>query len=630
MRLAPPAGAGGQPEQEVKRKTMNRDMKGKITGILAVLAVMALMALVVCELVNGGYAPWTEGAQGSGEMQVEEGQEGAGQSGVAAEGQGGSGQEDAGFTNGDAGAAAMSEEQLQAAWEQASHTPYGKYPEEVVYTLGKISGGNNANLPVGETYENNGYTRYLKQMLNIQNKNVFEIEDGDQYYEVVRLAIKDRDIPDVMVVKGRDNLKELVKYGLIEDLGTVYEECATDRVKAMYESYGEDLLQSATFDGKLYAFPDTVIDHGAMMLWMRRDWIEKLGLEEPRTMEEAMEIIAEFVRQDAGGSGETIGLAASTSFISESSSTYSLDPIFTMFHAAPGSWVLDESGTVAYGSLLRETKEALAYLNGLYRRGILDTRFLLRTQENIDTLIEDGKCGAFFGYWWAPNNPLMEAYRGDSGADWQPYFLTAEDENQVQTFRSYSDWRYVVVRKGYEHPEIVPKYVSVMFDYTRYEDRDAEEINQYFSLNVDPTVRPLNINVDYRDTLYRTTTNIRSALEGRLPVEELTGLEKSYYNTCKAYLSGNLTTANGWAAYASRITGVGRLVDAGVESALPLSLGDTDGEVPAELLKLEKQVFLQIVYGEKPVAYFDAFVDQWYREGGRILTQKVREAYRRS
>ena len=46
-----------------------------------------------------------------------------------------------------------------AAWEEAVHTPLGKYPETVEYTLGKISGANNSNLPVGDTYEDNAYTR---------------------------------------------------------------------------------------------------------------------------------------------------------------------------------------------------------------------------------------------------------------------------------------------------------------------------------------------------------------------------------------------------------------------------------------------------------------------------------------
>ena len=66
-----------------------------------------------------------------------------------------------------------SEKELQA-WEEAKNTPYGKYPELITYTLGKMTGGNRSNMPERDTYEDNVYTRYLRECLNIQNKDVFE------------------------------------------------------------------------------------------------------------------------------------------------------------------------------------------------------------------------------------------------------------------------------------------------------------------------------------------------------------------------------------------------------------------------------------------------------------------------
>ena len=513
-----------------------------------------------------------------------------------------------------------------AKWQEAEHTPYGKYPETITYTLGKISGGNHSNLPAGDTYEDNGYTRYLKKMLNIQNKDVFELEEGNQYEEAVEIAIKDNNLPDIMVVKGQETVQKLAEAGMIEDLTEVYEECTTWRIKDMYASYTDALLNSAKYEGRLYGLPDTVIDHGPTLLWMRKDWLDKLGLAEPATMEEAMNCILEFVNQDAAGNGETIGLACTPELVAGSSETYSADGIFSMFHASPRKWVQDAEGEIVYGSVTQECKAALEYLHTLYTRGVLDKKFLLRTSENIEELIKNGKCGAFFGKWWAPNNPLMESYDYDKNAEWTPYFFTKEDENVLQEYETFEDRLYVVVRNGYEHPEIVAKYISVIFDYSRYDDKEANEVNEYFSLNVDPTARPLNINVDYRDTLYQTTENIRNTLNKEKPSSSLTGLEKSYYRTCKAYLDGNLTTANAWAAYTSRITAVGTLVDLNFKSRQPLPLSREGLKVGEDLLKLEQQTFIQIVCGEKPVGYFDTFVKEWYAAGGKDFTQKARTA----
>ena len=44
-------------------------------------------------------------------------------------------------------------------------------------------------------------------------------------------------------------------------------------------------------------------------------------------------------------------------------------------------------------------------------------------------------------------------------------------------------------------------------------------------------------------------------------------------------------------------------------------------------LELEQEAFLQIISGEKPVDYFDTFVAEWYANGGKVLTERVQNAY---
>ena len=162
-----------------------------------------------------------------------------------------------------------------------------------------MKGANNSNLPDGQNYEDNAYTRYLKKTLNIQNKNVF-MESEERYDEALNILVKDRNLPDIFLVSDRETLEELVENDLIEDLTEVYKSCASDKIKEMYESYGEELLASGTFDGKLYALPETAIDDGPQLLWLRRDWMEQLGLKEPKTLEEAFSVIRAFQENRMG------------------------------------------------------------------------------------------------------------------------------------------------------------------------------------------------------------------------------------------------------------------------------------------------------------------------------------------
>lgn len=510
-------------------------------------------------------------------------------------------------------------------WEKAENTPYGKYPELVTYTLGQMSGPNNSNLPEGNTYEDNAYTRYLRKMLNIQNESV-HMEREERYDEYVNILVKDHTLPDVLVVSDRETLHELVENDLVADLTDVYKSCTSPRIKEMYDSYGGELLEGGMFDGRLMAIPETVIDHGPCLLWLRKDWMEELDLAEPKTLEEAFTIIEEFKKNRMGTEPgeEPIGLLCDTSLVGTTSTNYSVEPVFDSFGAFPQRWLMDEYGGVVYGSVTGETKEALGYLNQLYERGILDTDFALRAQNNLRDIVVEGKCGAFFGLWWTPNNPLMDTYDRDGTAEWEPYYLTEDALNGSQRFTTFRDNKYVVVRKGYEHPEIVMKIISVLFDHTRYEAKDADEVNSYFALNVDPTARPLVINVDYYEATYKVTENIRKALNGKISVNSLSAIEKSYYDACSNYLEGRNVTAEDWAAYKSRISAVGLLVDGNYTPAVHPYLDDTDGVVPQSLKQFEKDSFIRIIMGEVPVSYFDTFVEQWYQQGGETLTEQIR------
>ena len=519
-----------------------------------------------------------------------------------------------------------STEEDQRAWEEAASTPYGKYPELVTYTLGQMSGSNNSNLPEGETYEDNAYTRYLREMLNIQNDNIY-MENEDRYDEFVNVIVKDRKLPDILVISDRDILMELVENDLVEDLTEVYEKCTTDRIKEMYDSYGEELLKAGTFDSRLLALPETVIDHGPRFLWLRKDWMDQLGLEEPKDWEDAVQILKAFQenRMGAEEGEDPIGLICDTSLIVNTSSNYSIEPIFEMFRAYPQKWQLTDSGEAIYGSLTEETKSALSYLNTLYESGVLDPNFALRAQNNLRDLVVEGKCGAFFGLWWSPNNPLMEEISRDPDSDWEPYYLTQEYQGQDNTLAAFRDNKYVVVRKGYEHPEIVMKIISVLFDYTRYEAEDAETMNQYFGLNVDPTARPLVINVDYNEATYKLTEHIRGALDGSVREKDLSLIEKSYYDACVNYLKGDSYSAEDWASYKSRISAVGLLVDADYRPPSRRYLPDVNIELPQSLQNLEKNAFLQIIMGRQSISYFDDFTEEWYKQGGEELTRQVQK-----
>lgn len=525
---------------------------------------------------------------------------------------------------------AETKEEYEAALYTARTTPYGKYPEQLTYTLGKLSGANNSNLPDGETYENNAYTRLLNERLNVQNQDVFEAMD-EQYTDSVTMVIAQNDLPDVMIVEDLDELQYLVDNDMIADLTDSYNNCMSDTIKNIYGSYGRDILDVVTFGGKIMAIPETNISDGPNLIWLRKDWMDALGLSAPRTLSDVEEIIRQFKEKDPGhnGAGNTVGLVCDTSLCGGCgySSEYTLDIIFASYGAFPKQWIYDEDGNVVYGSVQPEAKEALAHIHELYKEGILDQDFLMRTSSNLIELIVDGQCGSFFGPWWAPNNPLMQAVEQNKDAEWQPYLIATEKSGFTSYHTQNPSGKYIVVRKGYEYPEIACKIVSVLFDYLRYNDRDNQEIVDYYKENVDPTARPFAINVDYNNALQICYGELNHVFAGDKSADELNVLEYSYYEACESYLKdAENASAEDWAAYTSRITACKILNDGRTNKVESLYFGETETMVTDwwSLENLESDTYLKIVTGESALDEFDRFVENWYQNGGETITKEVR------
>ena len=358
--------------------------------------------------------------------------------------------------------------------------------------------------------------------------------------------------------------------------------------------------------------------------------MDKCDLSAPESLADVKNIIKTFVEKDPGGNGEgqTVGLALDTNLTGDVGGgyEYQLDSFFACYGAFPKHWIKDSEGNITYGSILPEVKEALSELSAWYSEGVIDRDFLFRTTNNITEIIKSGKCGSFFGPWWAPNNPLMDAMALDPTAEWVPYMIPTDSDGSVTYMSQKPSGKYVVVRAGYEHPEVVVKVISVLFDFGRFEDKEVEGLKDYFKKNVDPTARPIAINVGYKDALTRCYANLSKAIVGRIETTDLEMLELSYYEACESFLNSKSPTPEDWAAYTSRITACGLLKNTKVNEKESMFFGETDTMSTNgwKLAEDEKQVFLKIITGEEDISAFDKFVQDWLEEGGEQITAEVR------
>lgn len=508
-------------------------------------------------------------------------------------------------------------------------TPDSKYPELITYTLGKNT-PTTPRLPEGDTYENNAYTRYLKEKFNIQNKNEFEAPNGDAYSQKISMSIVGGEIPDIMVVHDYNQVKQLIENDLIADLTDVYENYASPVVKEIYNSYDGRCLEGATFDGKLMALPGTRNDIKPNLLWFRKDWMEKLNLEAPKSLDDVEYILQQFVEKDPGenGAGKTVGLTCFTTL-------GDIDFLFSSYGGYKDQWLKDESGNVVNGSITEGMKQGLGKAAEWYKKGLIDKEFATRTYDDNIALVVNGQCGAFYGYWFSPDYPFRDAKKINPNQEWEPYIIPLNEGDKVNVCTENPCDKYLVVSKKFENPEIAVKMINGLSDYMN-SDPAASEILGYQKSGVDSGVSPLDMVVQYKDALYRNHTAIKAALAGEIDPKTLNSENTGNYENSVKYLesikNNEIPDVNAWAAYRSRMVGAKMASEAmktkeNLNVVDPVFFGTTKSMKlkDATLKKMQEETFLKIIFGEKTIDDFDVFVEEWKKAGGEQITEEVKQ-----
>ncbi len=114
------------------------------------------------------------------------------------------------------------------------------------------------------------------------------------------------------------------------------------------------------------------------MLWLRKDWLDALDLEVPKTLDEIAAVLEAFVNEDPDGNGQndTVGLVVqATNPVNGYGNNYGLESVFNAFDVFPTQWLTDDEGKVYYGSTDPKMKDALTLLADWYQRGLIDKQF---------------------------------------------------------------------------------------------------------------------------------------------------------------------------------------------------------------------------------------------------------------
>jgi putative aldouronate transport system substrate-binding protein len=397
-------------------------------------------------------------------------------------------------------------------------------------------------------------------------------------------------------------------------------------------------LAAATVKGQLLAIPDTPVDYQYDLLWIRQDWLNKVHMAPPKTIDDLAAVAQAFVKAKLGGPN-TIGLVGPSggNTLVAYNGASGFDTIVDDYGAFEGSY-LRKGGQIVYGSAQPEMKTALSKLHDLYQAGVIDPQFASRSNTDMIAQITGGKAGMMLGPWWMPFYPLNNAVANDPKADWRPFVAPLGPSGKMEATGATAADAFVVVRKGFSHPEAVMKVLNLDQDVLRGRNKtpDAQQIYKAWGQNAEWPNIPLLVQFDYVDNVYRTYKDVI------LPVQKkdqaaVGSFDHTYsryissYNQITAYLQHPDPVKNnaGYALWASYMLGLGiEGANANqVQVTYPLDYYPTPTMLKrqATLQSLEQRTFFGIVTGQLPLSQFDSFVSEWNALGGKTILQELKQ-----
>ncbi|THF74836.1 extracellular solute-binding protein [Cohnella fermenti] len=516
--------------------------------------------------------------------------------------------------------------------------PLTKYGTPInVSLLNKFNSNISDKLAPGDTIESNIWTRSIAEDLGI-NITYPWVVANEQYVDKLNVTLASGSLPDIMLVHDQQ-FKQLSDAGLLADLTDVFDKYATDLVKSDLGSLNGIFLKAASVDGKQLGLPlitDPTAE--ARVLWVRMDWLEKLGLPEPQTMDDVIAIAKAFANDDPDGDGkqDTYGLALNKDLFG---GFPDINGFFNGYHAYSNSWgdafwYDDGSGKLVNGSVQPETKTALGKLQELYKAGAIDREFGTKDGGMVTEDVASGKLGLWYGDYWNFVTPIQTAVVNDPNAKFKAFSLPSADGEPAKASVTFPLTGYWVVKKDFEHPEALIKLVNYYYEkkYGAEGKGNTPDNQQTFFSSADGKIKSSYVApVWISGTLDPKTLSVIDAIKKNDP----SGLNESYRTDYDNYIKGKEGDASHYGdfqnydpdispqltrrAYADQ----NRLVVNAFYGPLTKTMESSNDA----LKKLQMETFTRIIMGSVSIDEFDKYVENWNKLGGDKITEEVNAWY---
>lgn len=486
----------------------------------------------------------------------------------------------------------------------------------------------------GETIENNVATKWAKEKFGINIKSLWSITDTNGAFATkLRLAMSSgQEMPDIVTL-GTENqqlAQDLIDSGMFAEIGTLFDQYASETWKNAM-NLDSNVWNQYSRDGKRMGLPvlDFAYNHD-YVLWIRQDWLDKLGMSAPKTMDELEQVMEAFKNQNPSGLAPDKVTPLSIGF-KTSMSTWMGDPswIFGAYGTLPQQWNVAEDGSLVYGSVHPGMKQGLAKLNEWMNKGYIPKEAALWDENKTAEPAVAGTAGIIPGPYWMSGWPLIDTVKNAPEAVWKPVQIPAGPDGTAMRHGTQYTNGVTLIHKDMEHPEAFFTYQNYLFDNFAVSKEGGEFANGLFEgYDFELDANGEMVPNDQIEGGYVNVVRYLLVRDGaRIPDEQMKALLKlAKGGKPESRLEKDVAVNYGKDTPAAAEV----LLSQEEISKKNMFTGPVTATMKSKwdyLLKIENQTLNEIIYGKQPVESFDKFVETWKAGGGEQITKEVNEWY---
>jgi len=222
--------------------------------------------------------------------------------------------------------------------------------------------------------------------------------------------------------------------------------------------------------GKLYMIPGRYLYTASQNLFIRKDWLDKLGLPIPTTKEEFYAALVAFKEKDPGGVGKERVVPFTMSVDVRWMAGIIVDPFIDPALSAKERWI---NTVIDRNLLLPGYKEGFRFLNRMYNAGLIDRDFpTYRDDKTVENLMKGGTAGSFAHNWdqiYRDNTRILEDLQKNvPGAELVPIDAIQSSDGLTHKRGSPPTSLYWFIPASAKNPEAAIRYANWMSRFENY------------------------------------------------------------------------------------------------------------------------------------------------------------------